>query len=36
MISGVGVWYFKDSVMNEELVDSYNVYVDVFNEDNKV
>ncbi|AEA99189.1 beta-ketoacyl-ACP synthase III [Alteromonas mediterranea] len=35
VISGVGVWHPKDSVTNEELVDSYNAYVDAFNEDNK-
>ena len=35
VIRGVGVWHPKDSVTNEELVDSYNAYVDAFNEDNK-
>ena len=35
VISGVGVWHPKDSITNEELVDSYNAYVDAFNEDNK-
>ena len=35
VISGVGVWHPKDSITNEELVDSYNAYVDTFNEENK-
>ena len=35
VISGVGVWHPKDSITNEELVDSYNAYVDAFNEENK-
>ena len=34
VISGVGVWHPKDSITNEELVDSYNAYVDAFNEEN--
>ena len=35
VISGVGVWHPKDSITNEELVDSYNAYVDAVNEENK-
>lgn len=35
VISGVGVWHPKDSITNEELVNSYNAYVDAFNEENK-
>ena len=35
VISGVGVWHPEDSITNEELVDSYNAYVDAFNEENK-
>ena len=35
VISGVGVWHPNDSITNEELVDSYNAYVDAFNEENK-
>lgn len=35
VISGVGVWHPKDSITNEELVDSYNAYVDAFSEENK-
>lgn len=35
VISGVGVWHPKDSITNEELVDSYNAYADVFNVKNE-
>ncbi|WP_394221421.1 beta-ketoacyl-ACP synthase III [Alteromonas gracilis] len=35
VISGVGVWHPQDSITNEELVNSYNAYVDAFNEENK-
>ncbi|BFT29441.1 beta-ketoacyl-ACP synthase III [Alteromonas sp. D210916BOD_24] len=35
VISGVGVWHPKESISNEELVDSYNAYVDKFNQENK-
>lgn len=35
VISGVGVWHPEDRITNEELVDSYNAYVDAFNEENK-
>ena len=35
VISGVGVWHPKESITNEELVASYNAYVDAFNEKNK-
>lgn len=35
VISGVGVWHPKDSITNEELVESYNAYADAFNAENK-
>ena len=35
VISGVGVWHPEESITNEELVSSYNAYVDAFNEENK-
>jgi beta-ketodecanoyl-[acyl-carrier-protein] synthase len=35
VISGVGVWHPEESITNEELVSSYNAYVDKFNEENK-
>ncbi|AXT39452.1 beta-ketoacyl-ACP synthase III [Alteromonas sp. BL110] len=35
VISGVGVWHPKDSISNEELVESYNAYADAFNTENK-
>ena len=35
VISGVGVWHPEESITNEELVESYNAYVDAFNEENK-
>ena len=35
VISGVGVWHPEESITNEELVASYNAYVDSFNEKNK-
>ena len=35
VISGVGVWHPEDSITNEELVESYNTYADVFNQENK-
>lgn len=31
VISGVGVWHPEESITNEELVESYNAYVDAFN-----
>ena len=34
VISGVGVWHPKESITNEELVSSYNAYVDSFNAQN--
>lgn len=34
VISGVGVWHPEESITNEELVESYNAYVDAFNEEN--
>ena len=36
VISGVGVWHPEESISNEELVSSYNAYVDKFNEENKL
>lgn len=36
VISGVGVWHPEESITNEELVSSYNAYVDKFNEENKL
>jgi 3-oxoacyl-[acyl-carrier-protein] synthase III len=33
VISGVGVWHPEESITNEELVSSYNAYVDAFNEE---
>ena len=35
VISGVGVWHPEESITNEELVASYNSYVDSFNDKNK-
>ena len=35
VISGVGVWHPQESISNHELVDSYNAYVDAFNDANK-
>lgn len=35
VISGVGVWHPQESITNEELVNSYNAYVDAFNSENK-
>ena len=35
VISGVGIWTPQYSITNEELVDSYNAWVDAYNEDNK-
>lgn len=34
VISGSGLWTPEHSISNEELVDSYNSYVDLFNKDN--
>ena len=33
-IAGTGLWYPKDIISNEELVNSYNSYVDNFNKNN--
>jgi beta-ketodecanoyl-[acyl-carrier-protein] synthase len=33
-IAGTGLWYPKDKISNEELVNSYNLYVDNFNKNN--
>ena len=35
VISGVGIWTPEHSITNEELVDSYNAWVDAYNDDNK-
>jgi len=35
VISGVGVWHPQESITNEELVNSYNAYVDAFNNENQ-
>ena len=35
VISGTGLYTPKESISNEELVDSFNAYVDLFNEENK-
>lgn len=35
VVSGVGVWHPEESISNQELVDSYNAYVDVYNEQHK-
>lgn len=35
VISGVGVWHPQESITNEELVNSYNDYVDAFNNENQ-
>ena len=33
-IAGTGIWYPDDKVTNEEIVTSFNAYVDNFNKDN--
>ena len=35
VVSGVGVWHPESSITNQELVDSYNAYVDSYNEEHK-
>ena len=35
VVSGVGVWHPESSITNQELVDSYNAYVDSYNEAHK-
>ena len=35
VVSGVGVWHPEESISNQELVDSYNAYVDAYNEQHK-
>ena len=35
-IAGTGIWYPDNMVTNDELVHSYNSYVDQFNEKNKI
>ena len=34
-IAGTGIWYPEDKINNDELVDSYNSYVELFNTNNK-
>ena len=34
-IAGTGIWYPEDVITNDEIVSSYNSYVDNFNESNK-
>ena len=30
-IAGTGIWYPENKITNDELVDSYNSYVDLYN-----
>ena len=34
-IAGTGIWYPDDSISNDEIVESFNAYVDSFNDNNK-
>ena len=34
-IAGTGIWYPEDSITNDEIVSSFNSYVDYFNQTNK-
>jgi len=34
-IAGTGVWYPEDIITNDEIVNSYNNYVDIYNQENK-
>ena len=34
-IAGTGIWYPDESISNDEIVESYNSYVDFFNDTNK-
>ena len=34
-IAGTGIWHPKEKISNDELVNSYNSYVEKFNKDNK-
>ena len=34
-IAGTGIWYPEDSITNDEIVSSFNFYVDYFNQTNK-
>ena len=34
-IAGTGVWHPEDMITNDEIVESYNSYVDSFNQNNK-
>jgi len=35
-IAGTGIWYPDNLITNDELVSSYNSYVDLFNEKNNL
>ena len=34
-IAGTGIWYPEDSITNDEIVSSFNSYVDYYNQTNK-
>ena len=34
-IAGTGIWYPDESISNDEIVESFNSYVDTFNAANK-
>jgi beta-ketodecanoyl-[acyl-carrier-protein] synthase len=34
-IAGTGIWHPKEKISNDEIVNSYNLYVEKFNKDNK-
>ena len=34
-IAGTGIWHPKHKISNDEIVNSYNAYVEQFNKDNK-
>ena len=34
-IAGTGLWYPNEVITNDEIVSSFNSYVDIFNADNK-
>ena len=34
-IAGTGIWYPEDVITNDEIVSSFNDYVDKYNRDNK-
>ena len=35
-IAGTGIWHPKEKISNNELVNSYNSYVEKFNKENKL